>query len=471
MLAHPHLASLFALAQVSQKGAESLLTDCSWPITAVAKPAGNAGTVVGFPQRILRAESSMSVQSVELVLFVLVWSLAFSKIRGLVFLLKDRPWFEKAVVRTQESMKKSMGVEVDLAEAARAYANSVAIATQHVTSSLLCLPAVFGALPPEVSSALTRHAALSEVAWEIMDVCEKAHQRWIKPGGARGREEVPNSLIVILACHHTMAMTMVLPVNFFYSDARGYAALVFSLQFAAGVSLVISAYVFSLDAKQPSQLVQMQTMAVSQVLLTVSLRGALFAAAAFDLIRLFGRDGATVFLMLSAPAVLGMSFLNYIIIYDSWCRMRKFLRLAPEVQLAEGGAAAAPGPLPLGQGRQRRLSVASAAAVELSGWPVVGWLGRRRPSAADANAAAAATAHAAAERRRRLSGADANAAAAAAAVAAQAAAEAVKGVAAGEASPHTPDTDVGTSSGTFGDMEGEDSSDFSDFGASSAEEE
>lgn len=469
----PRLASVLLLLQASPNGADSVLAACTSNFTALAGSGEKIGLMTDFSQRAQIAENSVRVQLVELLVFAVLWWIAFSKIRSLAFfLLESKPWFEKAVVRTQESMRKSIGVEVELTEAARGYTQGVALATLHMTGSLLCLPAIFGVLPPEVFSALTRLAALSEVACELMDVCgqpaahgrvlgalppelrgavggnaalsevlgeimsiiEKAHQRWIKPCAEKGRQEVPSSMLFIVACHHLLAMPLVMPVNFFYSDARGYAVLVLALHFAAGASHAISAYVFSLDLQRPSQLFQMQAMAVSQVLCAVSFKGVLFAVAVGDLLGLFLRDQARVFLMFFVPAVLCMSVLNYIFIYDSWRRMRRFLRWAPEQRPAEGAAAAAAaqGPSVCPRGL-RRLSAASIAAVRLSGGPM-GLLQRRRSSVE----------------------ADMAAAAAAAAAAAQATAEAAK--------------DRRTPSSTLDDGQEEDE-DSSDFGASSDDEE
>lgn len=443
----PCIAALLALAGASASGVEYFSATCGWPIAALAERGGKAGAVADFSRRVLLAEGSPSVQLFEILLLALVWWATFSKVRGRVLALEDRPWFEKAVLRTQESFRKSLRVELDLPEAARNYAQYAALAVQHFAGGLLCLPALLGVLPPEVGSVLTRHGALSEVAWEVMDVCEKAHQRWIKPGGAKGRAEVPDSLLKLVLCHHLMATTMVMPVNAFYSDARGYAALVFALQGAAALSLAVNVYIFSSDMNEPSQLFRMRALAVFQVVFVLITRGVLFTAGTFDLLRSFHSDGAAVFLALSVPAVLGMCLINFMFIYDSWWRMQKFLRVSPERQRAQDSAAPAQAPP---AARRRRLSTASMAMVDFSA-PRQSGFWRCGLSGADPDAAATA---------------EANAAAAAAAAAAHAATEAAKAVSAGEASPRTPDTDVGTSTGH--DMDGEDSS---DLGASSSGEE
>jgi len=383
MAALIRLAPLLALAKATPQGAELLLATCNSSFVAFAERGSKIDVTADWSKRLLLAENSPNVQLAVTVLLMLFWKVTFKLVHQLVFRFEQRPWYAKALLRTIEGGKKSCGIDIAPEDASRIYANNWAISLQHTVSSFLCIPAMFSLVSPEFGSALTRHATLSEVAWEVMDIFEMWHRRYVSPGGALGRKVVPGSLIFVMACHHFMATTMVMPVNCYYSDIKSYAALVFSLQFAAAASLTTSSYVYSLDLMVPSELRQMQGLAVYQVCVTASLRGVLFIVSVFDLVCTFRSDQALVFLVLSVPAVLGMSYLNWIFIYDAWCRMRKFARWSPEKQgppaerrepTGASTASTAPEKQPLAKGpappvlprAARRMSAGSIAAVEFA---------------------------------------------------------------------------------------------------------
>ena len=191
------------------------------------------------------------------------------------------------------------------------------ICLQHAVGGALCLPALLPAWFPNVSHAaalsmvrwyverwgphsgelhsltrsLTRslahslapsRGALCEVAWEVTDTLKRVYQRCL-PNGA---ELQPNSLLFLLFCHHSLSTLLVVPTNVMYSefgegDARpaarykiAYAEMIFSMQAAAAIALVIQQYTQALDVKgSGSALTKMFFASVVSLVIMVYTRG------------------------------------------------------------------------------------------------------------------------------------------------------------------------------------------------------
>ena len=160
------------------------------------------------------------------------------------------------------------------------------ICLQHAVGGALCLPALLPAWFPNVSHAaalsMVRWGALCEVAWEVTDTLKRVYQRCL-PNGA---ELQPNSLLFLLFCHHSLSTLLVVPTNVMYSefgegDARpaarykiAYAEMIFSMQAAAAIALVIQQYTQALDVKgSGSALTKMFFASVVSLVIMVYTRG------------------------------------------------------------------------------------------------------------------------------------------------------------------------------------------------------
>ena len=60
--------------------------------------------------------------------------------------------------------------------------------------------------------ALAAHGSLVEAGWELSDVFVRV-TGVLGLRGPRGRAENPRGLVLLLLCHHAVAVTMVVPMN------------------------------------------------------------------------------------------------------------------------------------------------------------------------------------------------------------------------------------------------------------------
>jgi len=390
-----HNVLFTSLEQLGCLGAESppscsagASASCGSPPEQDVPCEAAGGAVAGIGQQLLFANPLLRFQATEIVLLAVFWKVVFSMVEHLFrHVANDKPWLDKAAERQRHTCKKTYNVDFPLRAARENYIRNWPIFLQHVVSGALCLPVLAGNWPPELLSTLARHAGMSEVAYELADVCETLVMRFVSPGGQEGLLLRPNAYIALMACHHLMGTLMVVPMNSFYSHVRGYAHMILLLQFAAGIALFSYNYTLTLDAKKPGELLQMRVLSVVAWVVTASCRGPAFVLVASGLVRTFAADQAWGFLTASVPAVLGMCVLNCLFIFDSWQKMCKFLRWAPEPEgpqpqqpeqcEAEGqrrppraSAARESAAEPVQEcppTRPRRMSAASAWAVDLAG--------------------------------------------------------------------------------------------------------
>ena len=85
--------------------------------------------------------------------------------------------------------------------------------------------------------ALAAHGSLVEAGWELSDVFVRV-TGVLGLRGPRGRAENPRGLVLLLLCHHAVAVTMVVPMNAnaILRTDRDYHELSFLLQAAAFVA-------------------------------------------------------------------------------------------------------------------------------------------------------------------------------------------------------------------------------------------
>merc|ERR1719181_857416 len=104
--------------------------------------------------------------------------------------------------------------------------------------------------------ALARHGALCEAGWELQDAFTRAYE--VLFGGEKGKLLNPTPVLVFWAFHHTMGLSMVIPMNLVYPDLAYYHELVFLLQFASFVAMMFQHYGYTLDVKTKSGLNMMK---------------------------------------------------------------------------------------------------------------------------------------------------------------------------------------------------------------------
>jgi len=158
---------------------------------------------------------------------------------------------------------------------------------------------------------------------------DRVYVRYFSPGGEKGRSLQPPTVLAFCLLHHLAALTLAIPMNIYFSDSYDYAVLIFLLQFAAGVALLISQYVVTLDVKIGWELLQMRVLCTAGFCIILPTRGPLFVIFSYRLLRTFYQQQAWFFFATAMLAAACMMILNTLFIIDASKRMMKFYRFDP----------------------------------------------------------------------------------------------------------------------------------------------
>jgi hypothetical protein len=238
--------------------------------------------------------------------------------------LKAHPMCEQWTDLSQATFKASFGVDFNKPEAFKFGCIFIAILVQHGLGGLLCVPAVTGipALSASLAATLARHGALCEAGWELQDGLYRIYQ--VLFGGEEGKAMNPVPLRVIIFIHHAMGMSLVVPMNIYYSDNYWYFYLVLLLQLAAFVAMFIQNYGFTLDITTQKGLCQMKVAVTVVFVVMWFSRGIGYAYVIYKLLCAFWATNIHFFIVGCAVAFL-MSLLNMLFIVDCSGKFKKFI--------------------------------------------------------------------------------------------------------------------------------------------------
>ena len=184
---------------------------------------------------LISCDAKLETQLTLAALQAVFWYVAIAIIAKLgAFYVKKQPWCQQWTTLNRSTFKKAFFVDFKTDPEAFDFACLfLGIIVQHAVGGLLCAPAVFGIGSTAVATTLACHGALCEVGWEIQgtpllaptwpwrhampngrlrraaDVVSRAYQ--VIFGGPAGKEKNPTPLLVILAIHHTMGLSMAIP--------------------------------------------------------------------------------------------------------------------------------------------------------------------------------------------------------------------------------------------------------------------
>ena len=114
-------------------------------------------------------------------------------------------------------------------------------ALMHGVGALLCAPAFFRGrgLASASATALARHGALFEAAYELEDCAERFYTRFCK---RNGKALQPPLLLAVACAHHVLAIGMVVPMNVCFPELPEYSELLFWLLGTAVTFMVLAQY-------------------------------------------------------------------------------------------------------------------------------------------------------------------------------------------------------------------------------------
>lgn len=232
------------------------------------------------------------------------------------------------------TFKKSFFIDFTEEEAFDFSCEFIPILFQHGIGGALCIPAVFGLslFAPEVSVALACHGALCEVGWELQDGLQRIYA-WTL-GTDEDRKKTPLPLCVIMLIHHTLGMSMVIPMNLFYPDNHWYHETVFLLQFAAFVAMGAQNYGYLLDLAKPFDVLQMKFITLFVFLIMLYSRCLRFVYVVYNQVFFFYSIPDMVMMTMGGIGTGLMSILGVLFLLDASGKLAKFWNMAPKLEKA-----------------------------------------------------------------------------------------------------------------------------------------
>lgn len=236
----------------------------------------------------------------------------------------NHPLSEQWVQLNQKTFKDSFGIDFDRDQAKDFALLFIGILVQHCVGGMLTLPVLFGWGPTNLAYALGRHGALCEAGWELQDAMTRTYQ--ITLGGEEGKNINPVPLRIIMCLHHLMGLSLIVPMNIYFSENYYYIWLVCLLQLAAFFAMLFQNYGFLLDVTTMAGLRTMKVITFTVFLIMLYSRGLGYAYVIFKLLSIFFNTGILWFCW-GCLVAWGMSVLNVLFLADSIAKMLKFVSM------------------------------------------------------------------------------------------------------------------------------------------------
>lgn len=184
------------------------------------------------------------------------WGIVLEVAKKMMFdALPNTKWWHRAI-KPQQSMMANFGFPTQPTKkfpngmtepmARDFYAFLVAICSQHTISALAMMPVmIYGwEESSDTVKSLFILGTLSDLGFDIYDAITTSIRTFTK--------NHPNPIpiefwIIIVAMHHTLALTLLFPMNLFYAHRFEYHQTAFSLLMAAGLCYGLGCYKFSLN--------------------------------------------------------------------------------------------------------------------------------------------------------------------------------------------------------------------------------
>lgn len=253
--------------------------------------------------------------------------------------LRKKKYYSQYETLTQEMMLKGYMTPLDKEGAARFGTQILVICgMQHLVGGFLCLPAVanFWGYPglanslgisPSLAIFMAKQGAMCEAGWELSDGLIRGYQKFIQ-----GRHDLqPKALCILMAVHHTLGLTMVVPMCTYYGGHPLFHETVFLLQFAAGVALTLQQFGFMLNiAENSADLFKMKIYVLITFVCMWWARGIRYVWILYSFVTYFlAFENYTMVAAVIFQALV-MGLLNLLMIVDSTKKTSKYLSMTME---------------------------------------------------------------------------------------------------------------------------------------------
>jgi hypothetical protein len=193
---------------------------------------------------------------------------------------------------------------------------------QHFIGGACCLPAVLHLCDEATASSLACLGVLSEMGWELSDMADIFITRTTWPDG---KERMPNSMLVIFAIHHSMTLTLGLPMVLKYRQLRELHLLTFNLQWAAAIAIGVNEFTKCLDLQKRKQLWAFRIMNGMCFVIMAWMRGVQWVYLSWRMLNIWYADEEWACLCIGVVICLLISGFNFgLCIFPFYKKMIKF---------------------------------------------------------------------------------------------------------------------------------------------------
>jgi hypothetical protein len=204
---------------------------------------------------------------------------------------------------------------------------------QHFVGGALCLPAVLKLCDAHTASSLACLGVLSEMGWELSDMADIFITRTTFPDG---RERIPNNMLAIWMVHHSMTLTLGLPMVLKYRELRELHLLTFNLQWAAAIAIGVNELTKCLDLSKRKELWAFRIMNGVCFVIMSWMRGVHWLYLSGRMMMIWYEDEEWAFMMLGLVVCILISGFNFALcIYPFYKKMIKFGSFSKEFDSEE----------------------------------------------------------------------------------------------------------------------------------------
>lgn len=275
---------------------------------------------------VLMAKPVLEVQVTILLLQAVTWYFCIPFIgKKIKAFIDQKPYRKQFIDLSAKSWEGAFKMKFSDPEIAFEFSCLFAgIIVQHIVGGALCIPSVYGfpGISTTTAFALARHGALCEAGWELQDGLERMYTVLVKKDWSMNHPEY----LKMVASHHAMGLSIVIPMNMFYGDFILYHKGIFFMQGVAAAAMTFQYYAFTLNLNKRSDMIQMRTIVIANLVALVYCRILGFGGIALEMIPILYNDNL-FFLGICLVVTILMQYINYTFIMEALRKVRKYMSM------------------------------------------------------------------------------------------------------------------------------------------------
>lgn len=261
-------------------------------------------------------------QMVILVLTLVTMILGEALTKVLIKYFQERPWWPRAAPLQKALMMNFGYPEESLNDAALidSYCFVIVFCGHHAFAGFAMIPVVLLGWDASgsVGQSMFLYACLADVALDIYDWLKKFVLCFFPSVFSFLGAPCPLAFFIILCIlHHSLAMSMIVPLVLYYPSLPSFHYIATSLLLAAGICFTTGSYKFTLDVSNKSGFVQYKVIVIVQLLTILFTRGFVWFTQVYAALAFFYAEGAMKFFYGGCVAAGLMSLFNVIMILDA----------------------------------------------------------------------------------------------------------------------------------------------------------